>query len=356
MIVFAWSGFPQYAARCVGAFVRACPSYQVVVFATRPRVPVTGMEKLAMCPVYWIDSSKSLQCQLRSEFDVNLDRISILFENGWNIKPFNDLRDEVKKRGNPVVCMIDNNLQLYGVKILVEVVKAIRFRGFLSKHYDGYFVPGKAGEKLLSFYGNKKKPILRGYYSADNRLFNMGGGIDSRQKKVLYVGQFCKRKNVVKMIRAFMCANTQKQWTLELYGNGPLRRLIDIMAEKSEGCVKVYDFMQPECLAQKYKEAKIFCLPSMEEHWGLVVHEAALSGCALCLSNRVGAAEDMLCAENGNSFNPSNIKDIAEKMSLLMNMTDSEMLTAQKASLEKAKTASIEQFVRAVSEFIKMFV
>ena len=49
MICFAWDGFPQYAARCVGAFVKTT-SEQVVVVGTRPDVPVelgarVGVEK-----------------------------------------------------------------------------------------------------------------------------------------------------------------------------------------------------------------------------------------------------------------------------------------------------------------------
>ena len=53
MICFSTLGFPQYGARCARAFVRSTKE-RVVVVATRPDVPVKGMEELAECEVHWV--------------------------------------------------------------------------------------------------------------------------------------------------------------------------------------------------------------------------------------------------------------------------------------------------------------
>ena len=53
-------------------------------------------------------------------------------------------------------------------------------------------------------------------------------------------------------------------------------------------------------LARRYVEADIFALVSRHEPWGVVVNEAAASGLPLVLSDRVGAARDLLRdGENG---------------------------------------------------------
>jgi glycosyltransferase involved in cell wall biosynthesis len=53
-------------------------------------------------------------------------------------------------------------------------------------------------------------------------------------------------------------------------------------------------------LARRYVEADIFALLSRHEPWGVVVNEAAASGLPLVLSDRVGAARDLLRdGENG---------------------------------------------------------
>jgi len=53
-------------------------------------------------------------------------------------------------------------------------------------------------------------------------------------------------------------------------------------------------------LAQRYVDADVFALLSRHEPWGVVVNEAAASGLPLVLSDRVGAARDLLRdGENG---------------------------------------------------------
>lgn len=55
-----------------------------------------------------------------------------------------------------------------------------------------------------------------------------------------------------------------------------------------------------EELARHYVEADVFALLSRQETWGVVVNEAAASGLPLVLSERVGAARDLVCeGENG---------------------------------------------------------
>lgn len=56
-----------------------------------------------------------------------------------------------------------------------------------------------------------------------------------------------------------------------------------------------------EELAQRYVDADVFALLSRHEPWGVVVNEAAASGLPLVLSERVGAAHDLL-REGENGF------------------------------------------------------
>ena len=106
------------------------------------------------------------------------------------------------------------------------------------------------------------------------------------------------------MCHAFISANMDRKWILEMCGCGPQKDLIP-----KDPNVEVHDFVQPEELSQIYRRARGFVLASKEEHWGLVVHEAALSGCVLLLSNRVGAKLDLL-AGNGFDFNPDKGEEI----------------------------------------------
>lgn len=338
MICFAWSGFPQYAARCVGALVKAIDE-QVVVVATRPSVPVEGMERLSRCRVVWLEASDE-----RPLRDVLGENPSVLFTSGWAVKLFNRYRDEVRTHGGRVIAMSDNNCRFS----LREVVKAIRFRLFLRNKYDGFFVAGVSCARLLRFYGVPKSKIQIGMYSADSSIFNdRGVPICNRPKKIIFVGQLCERKNPIRLCQAFRLAKGfEHGWSLELYGCGPLQNKIP----QGNG-VFVHGFLQPEELAAKYRESRIFCLPSLEEHWGLVVHEAALSGCVLLLSDAIGAKDDFVGKENGFLFGATDEKAFARTMARAMALDDAALCRASRESLEKGRQISLDCFVKGVKYF-----
>ena len=340
MICFAWWGFPQYAARCVGALSKAIDE-RIVVVATRPAVPVEGMDRLAGCEVKWIAEDDP-----RGIVELCGELPRVLFVSGWALAPFNRFRDEVHSGGGRVICMNDANFRLS----CSEFLRGLLFRLRHRRHYDAFFVPGKSGRRLMRFYGVGSSKVAEGLYSADATLFHDGSPLAEREKKIIYVGQFIERKNVLRMCRAFRKANVKGDWSLELYGSGALAAALS--AEAADGSIKVNAFCQPEQLAEKYRSAIGFCLPSLEEHWGLVVHEAALSGCVLLLSNRVGAAEDLLVAENGIAFDPFSESAMTSAFARLMSMDLAQLCAAHDASLKMAGLVGLNKFVEGCKTLI----
>jgi glycosyltransferase involved in cell wall biosynthesis len=72
--------------------------------------------------------------------------------------------------------------------------------------------------------------------------------------------------------------------------------------------------VQPEQLAGRFRQARFFVLPSRWEAWGLVVHEAALSGCGLVLSDHIGSAEDLATPANALRFRAGDVADLARAL------------------------------------------
>lgn len=333
MICFAWSGFPQYAARCVGAFADISDE-PVAVVATRPVVPIKGMERLCHCSVEWVGQDE--------ETSIAANNISLLIVSGWGIPSFDRLAKSVRDAGGKVVAMVDNNFRWS----FREFIKSVRFRIFLRRKFDAFFVPGRSGRRLLRFYGVPDNLIFEGMYSADGSLFRDGEPLFRRRKKIVYVGQLIERKNVRRLCQAFSDANATQDWTLELYGSGPLSDAL--LREYECETIHIRPFLQPEELAVKYREARVFCLPSLEEHWGVVVHEAALSGCVLLLSEEVGAAEDFLDSANGVLFNAEDVDSLKSALERVFAMTDRELDIAQRHSVENARRCGLDVFTAAL--------
>ena len=342
MIVFAWEQFPQYAARAIGAFVRSTAE-SVIVVATRPNAPVTGMERIVGCPVVWIKGHDDM----RGIEEVVGEVPRAIFTTGWSVRPFNLYRDQVRANGGRAYAMVDNNFQL-GWK---DWLKNIRFQILYRCKYDGYLVPGVSGEKLMRFYGVPSSKVRKGFYSADETLFTDGKPLQDRRNRIVFVGQFIKRKNVIRLCKAFMNIEDGQRagWVLELYGYGVLKDKLP----KDDG-IKVNGFLQPEQIASIYKDSKIFILPSLEEHWGLVVHEAALSGCVMLVSKTVGAAEDFVSEKNGLTFNPKSVDEIKSVMECAMSMTEKQLSLAEKVSVELGGKINLSCFVEGVQSLLEL--
>lgn len=354
MICFAWGGFPQYAARLVGAFAQSTPE-RVVVAGKRPAVPVEGMEKYTKCELKWVSPDERLDLK-----DLFGEYPRALIVTGWRYRAFNCFRDQVRRAGGKVYAMVDNNFQ----PSFLELVKRFRFRLLLRGKYDGFLVPGKSGRQLLRYYGVQDDRIAEGLYAADSSLFTAGVPAGQRPKKLLYVGQFVERKNVLNLCTAFAQAVFEdvrcRGWVLDLYGSGPLKSKLEMIAKSvqssltdREARINVNSFVQPEQLAGLYQQARLFCLPSFSEHWGLVVHEAALSGCQLLLSKTIGAADDLLSiGGNGFSFDPKSIDSMKMALVQAMSQSDVQMEAGSVLSLKMSSNASFKKFVQGVNALV----
>jgi glycosyltransferase involved in cell wall biosynthesis len=107
-------------------------------------------------------------------------------------------------------------------------------------------------------------------------------------------------------------------------------------------------------LAQAYVDADIFALLSRHETWGVVVTEAAASGLPLVLSDRVGAAYDLLRDGENGFLVPAD--DVAAAARALRTLADDPDLRRRMGdgSRELARgwgyEPSVENFVAAVRE------
>jgi hypothetical protein len=299
-IAFSWNGLPQYAARQLATAIlgigRECP-----VVGSRAQVPIQGVETALGQPVYWVDPS-----QPTTWGALGLPVPRIFFQSGWAYPAFGSLGDEVRSAGGKVCLLMDNNWR----GDFRQILGAPWFRLFQRHKFDALLVPGRSGRRLARWYGMSDAKIYEGMYGADPRLFFNGPPLAERPKRIIFVGQYIERKGCVPLARAFASvAHLLPDWELCMYGSGPLQSAIPPHPQ-----IKVHGFVQPEQLGALYRDARIFALPSRSEAWGLVVHEAALSGCQLLLSSAIGAAPDFATVDNSATFRPGDEKAMASAM------------------------------------------
>ena len=276
-IAIAWNGLPFYAARLIRAGIEQLGK-PVTVIGSQPAVPITGMEAALGQKIYWLNTAKSC-----SWSDLQVPVPEIFFQTGWAYPGFNSLGREVRQHGGKVVSMVDNCWKNNSRQWLGAVIFRLNYQPW----FDAVWVPGRSGFQLCRFFGMSENRIYQGMYGADPDVFTSGSPLSERNKQFLFVGQLIERKGVKLLVEAFQRFREQfPDWTLKVIGSGPLASFLDCPG------ITVQGFQQPPVVAQIMRQSRFLILPSYEEHWGLVVHEAALSGCGLIVSyDELGAVK-----------------------------------------------------------------
>lgn len=299
-IAIAWDGLPAYGASLIRAGVDAYGK-KIPVIATKPMIPIEGMEGRLGQKIYWIDPSSNTTWA-----DMNLPVPKLFFHTGWAYPAFNALGKEVRSSGGKVIGKIDNAW----IGSLRQVVGALIFRLIFRKRYSAVWVPGKSGAKLCHFLGMPTKRIYLGLYGGEPKTFQPGIELKKRPKRFIFVGQLIKRKGVYALAKSFdEFLEKYQEWELHIYGEGECSHLF-----KDKKNVKLHGFAQPDEIAKAMREARFLVLPSLQDNWPLVVIEAALSGCGLILSDMVGNGEDIVNEKNGMIFKSGSFKELAEKL------------------------------------------
>jgi glycosyltransferase involved in cell wall biosynthesis len=331
--LFLWPGLPDYAARLIRGVIDA--GFEVDVLATKPSVPIEGMERSLGQRVIWIEPDSDVSFR-----ELGLALPKLVFQGGYHIKSIERIGCEARSNQIGVVLMADNN---WTVAFRQRFVDPIRHRFLHVSRFDGVLVPGASGKKWARRMGYSG-PLAMGMYGADPGTFYPGLALSSRPKRLVFVGQFVPRKNVVGLTDAFAeIADQFPDWTLTVCGAGDQRSEL-----RPHPAINVEGFLQPQQLANKLRGARALVLPSLEEHWGLVVHEATLSGMALLLSDVVGAASDLATAKNSVLFKPGDKNAMKMALQTIMAWTEAEWHAAEAASLDLASKFGPRKFVAGV--------
>ena len=337
-LAFLWSGLPDYAARQIRAVVDR--GHRVDVIATRPRVPIEGMERSLGQPVRWIEPDESPSFEA-----LGLGAPEVLFQGGYFVRAFNALARQARAVGAPVVLMADNN---WDGTLRQRFVDPLRHRLLLVSRFDGVLVPGHSGHRFAAAMGYRADRILTGLYGADPTIFYDGAPLAERDRRILFVGQLNARKNVLPLAHAFAAiADRFPAWELQIAGTGPLEASLPDHPQ-----VRRLGFVQPERLGALLRSARCLALPSLSEHWGLVVHEAALSGCALLLADGIGAADDFCDHANAVRFDPKDARAMRTALERIMGFDASDWRRAQTASLARARAFGPKRFADAVETMV----
>src|SRR5579872_979988 len=212
-------------------------------------------------------------------------------------------------------------------------------------------------ECLLDLYGVKNVIVVPELIdlNAWRDLFTANPATPARRKfTVLSVCRFYRRKRLDILLRAArILRKTISELEIRIVGNGPEHdRLHDLCRELDLGpVVQWLGDASRSTLAQEYNGCDVFCLPSVQEGFGIVFLEAMAAGKAI-VAARAAAIPEVV--RNGILMEPESPEALAEGIARLYHDPD------LRRSLGSAGPRDVEQFemnrvaARFLSEIAKV--
>lgn len=191
-----------------------------------------------------------------------------------------------------------------------------------------YFSGKKYTEKILSI----SNPVTT------NGIFN-----GEKEKIVLFVGRISQEKGVDKILKIWsgICHKEKyKDWRLMIVGDGEKRKQLEKYAMDMK--LINYSFEGFQSPDKYYDKAKIFCMASAFEGFGLVLVEAMSYGVVPIAFNSFSNCSDIIDDnENGILVTPFSINEYKEKIMELID-NDEKWIKMSFSAVSKSEEFAIE--------------
>jgi glycosyltransferase involved in cell wall biosynthesis len=238
----------------------------------------------------------------------------------------------------------------------------------LFERVAGFLCIGARNRDFYTQFGVEEDRLFSMPYAVDNAFFQSlcaevrpqreslrsSLGLLRGRPVILFAAKFTTVKAPEELLSAF--AQVYDKFAADsapyllFVGDGPLRGALEESARPLGDAVRFLGFRNQSELPALYDLCDVFALPSRFEPWGLVVNEAMNAGRPVIVSDRVGAAADLV--EDGvNGFvYPSG--DVGAMASRLRQIIESPALRAEmgERSLERITSWDFEADRRGLME------
>ncbi len=168
---------------------------------------------------------------------------------------------------------------------------AISLRAAVRRVFPTVFVPGLVQMELMKAFGYRDEQIDLGLYCADSSIFSPDHVFVEPVPPMapfLFVGQLVERKGLARLLEGYSRYRTIVRNPRPLVVVGEANPASPVVA--GEG-VRPAGRLSPAKVAGLMRTARALVHPATEEHWGVVVQEAARVGLPAIVSSSVGARE-----------------------------------------------------------------
>jgi len=242
--------------------------------------------------------------------------------------------------------------------VVIHDLSTFKYPEHLGKKQADYFnrqtrKAVKLAKKIIAISENTEKDLLEILKVPEQKIEviypgqskfaeispNLPAGL-KEQSYVLYVGTVEPRKNLIGLFEAYalLAPTLQEKYPLVVVGaqgwnTGDTYRVFSAL--KLENKVKFLGYQPDKMLAKLYKEAAVFCYPSLYEGFGIPVLEAMEFSLPVVTSNISSLPE--VAGEAAVLVDPSSSRSISEALQRLLEHKDEAEVLGKKAKIQAQK-------------------
>jgi glycosyltransferase involved in cell wall biosynthesis len=243
-----------------------------------------------------------------------------------------------------------------------------KFYRWLFRQITGFLCIGTRNREFYRQYGVPEHRLFSVPYAVDNAFFQarcsdaaperatFRRSLDLQPGRpvLLFAGKFVPAKAPEELLDAFYQVHSRFNGNsipyLLFVGDGPLRAKLEKRARPLGDSVRFLGFRNQSELPPLYDLCDLFVVPSRFEPWGLVVNEVMNAGRPVIVSDRVGAAPDLVVNGDNGFVYPSG--DVPTLASRLLQIIESPNLRARmgQRSLKRISSWDFEADGRGLLE------
>lgn len=235
-------------------------------------------------------------------------------------------------------------------------------RKFLFSSLDAVTAVGEENKRFYQIHGISNERIFMSPNTVDNKFWRQkkksleskeelrnSYGVDTGKNIYLFVGKLIDIKRPGILIKAFDKATDEGGAKLLFVGDGDMRKNLE---RRSRMCDRKQDidfvgFQNQTELPKYYKLSDVFILPSVSETFGMVIPEAMNFSLPIITTTGVGAAADLVDAENGRVVPKDDLEKLAGAISYFEN-NPGEAGNMGDVSLERVNKWNVERTVDGI--------
>lgn len=222
----------------------------------------------------------------------------------------------------------------------------------------GWFSSGKCADAYLEHYGAKQKKIWH-YSFSSLRVNDIAEDVVSYdyklavrnqlgltgQRIVLSIGKFAKGDGYRKGFDILMKAAKLMKESCEIYivGEKPTAEFIKLADDLKLKNINFVGYRDRETLRKFYLAADVFCLPTREDIWGLVINEAMATGLPIVTTDRCVAGIELIDGDSCGYILPKeNVEKLAQRLDSMLRCTEWSRMQMGRRALARIQSFTIE--------------